>query len=46
MRHLERPTAHSTCPKFRIIRFEFESVTSLDDCIDELVEQGMSNFLA
>jgi hypothetical protein len=23
-----------------VIRFEFESVSSLDDCIDELVEQG------
>ncbi len=41
MRYLERPIAFSTSPKFKIIRFEFESVTSLDDCIDELVEQGM-----
>lgn len=43
MRYLERPLPFSTCPKFRVIRFEFESVTSLDDCIDELVEQGMSD---
>lgn len=41
MRYLERPAAVSTSPKFRVIRFEFESVTSLDDCIDELVEQGI-----
>jgi hypothetical protein len=44
MRYLERPMAFSTQPKFRVIRFEFESVTSLDDCIDELVEQSISNF--
>jgi len=44
MRYLERPMAFSTNPKFRVIRFEFESVTSLDDCIDELVEQGTLDF--
>jgi hypothetical protein len=43
MRYLERPMAFSTSPKFKVIRFEFESVTSLDDCIDELVEQGNDN---
>jgi hypothetical protein len=43
MRYLERPMAFSTSPKFKVIRFEFESVTSLDDCIDELVEQGNEN---
>jgi len=45
MRYLERPMAFSTNRKFRVISFEFESVTSLDDCIDELVEQGMFTFL-
>ena len=30
----------STSAKFQIIRFEFDSVTSLDDCIEELLEQG------
>ncbi|CAF4329563.1 unnamed protein product [Rotaria socialis] len=42
MRYLERPMAFSTSAKFQVVKFEFESVTSLDDCIDELVEQ---NFL-
>ncbi len=41
MRYLERPMAFSTSPKFKVIRYEFENVTSLDDCIDELVEQGI-----
>ncbi|CAF4629322.1 unnamed protein product [Rotaria sp. Silwood1] len=40
MRYLERPMAFSSGPKFQVIRFEFESVTSLDDCIDELVEHN------
>lgn len=35
--------AFSTNPKFQVIRFEFESVTSLDDCIDELIEQSIHN---
>lgn len=43
MRYLERPIPFSTSPKFQVIRFEFESVTSLDDCTDELVEQSISN---
>ncbi len=38
--------AFSTSPKFKVIRFEFESVTSLDDCIDELVEQGNQNLIS
>lgn len=37
VRCFERPTSFSTNPKFKVIKFEFESVTSLDDCIDELV---------
>jgi hypothetical protein len=41
MRYLERPIAFSTSPKFKVIRFEFDSVTSLDDCMDELADQGM-----
>ncbi|CAF0742860.1 unnamed protein product [Rotaria sordida] len=40
MRYFERPIGFSSNPKFQVIRFEFESVTSLDDCIDELVEQN------
>ena len=44
MRYLERPITSSTSPKFRIIRFEFECVTSVDDCIDELLEQGIVHF--
>lgn len=43
MRHLERPMAFSTNAKFQVIRFEFDSITSLDDCIDELVEQSMKS---
>ncbi|CAF1008863.1 unnamed protein product [Adineta steineri] len=39
MRYLERPMAFSTTPKFKVIRFEFETLTSMDDCIDELVAQ-------
>ncbi|UJR23738.1 hypothetical protein I4U23_026715 [Adineta vaga] len=39
MRYLERPMAFSSSPKFKLIRYEFESVTSLEDCIDELIEQ-------
>jgi hypothetical protein len=45
MRYLERPMAFSTSPKFKVIRFEFESINSLDDCIDELVEQGNNHSL-
>jgi hypothetical protein len=45
MRYLERPMAFSTSPTFNVIRFEFESVSSLDDCIDELVEQGNDHSL-
>ena len=40
IRYLERPMAFSSTPKFRTIKFEIEIVTSLDDLIDELVEQG------
>ena len=40
VRYFERPTSFSSSPKFKIIKFEFESVTSLDDCIDELVHHG------
>jgi hypothetical protein len=43
MNYLEQPTTFSTSPKFIVIRFEFESVTSLDDCMNELVEQGNKN---
>ena len=42
MKYLERPGAFATSSKFKVARFEFESVTSLDDCIDELFEQGLS----
>jgi hypothetical protein len=41
MKYLERPVAFSNSSKFKVTRFEFESVTSLDDCIDELFEQGL-----
>ena len=41
MKYLERPVAFTTSPKFKVVQFEFESVTSLDDCIDELVQQGL-----
>lgn len=40
MKYLERPVAFPSVPKFRVIRLEIELVTSLDDVIDELVEQG------
>ncbi|CAF4419653.1 unnamed protein product, partial [Rotaria magnacalcarata] len=43
MRYLERPMAFSTSAKFLVVKFEFESVTSLDDCIDELVEQSIDS---
>lgn len=40
MRYLERPIAFSPNPKFKIVRFQFESVTTMDDCVDELIQQG------
>jgi len=40
MKYMARPVAHATSPKFKIIQFEFEIITSLDDCIDRLLEHG------
>lgn len=45
MRYLERPMAFSTSPKFKIVRFQFESVTTMDDCVDELIQQGNKKIL-
>ncbi|CAF1036217.1 unnamed protein product [Adineta ricciae] len=38
-KYLERSLSISASPKYKVVRYEFESVASLDDCIEELVAQ-------
>lgn len=40
IRYFERPSSFSTSAKFQLIRLNFELLTTVDDCVDLLVNQG------